>query len=199
MFIFIYVYKYTCHVPNSCPRSTWRAYGMGMEGNPWWGKAWAYLLALCLSSYGRWQLRKEFSPNELLALCIPKIILISFHLAGWQEGHYMGQREFRPAYMESKIHLFPTVFQVGGVFFLSTSTYSGCVWHILCLCLMMPSILLINSAQNPKKGKAVAHHTETILVYPTIGTKDFSCIAIWLSVPLGCAHVSICGSECHAL
>lgn len=116
MVIFIYVYKYTCHVPNSCPSSTWRARGWGVEGNPWSGKAWAYLLALCLSSYGRWQLREEFPPNELLALCIPKIILISFHLSGWQEGHYMGQREIRPAYMESKIHLFPTVFQVGGFF-----------------------------------------------------------------------------------
>lgn len=108
---------------------------MGMEGNPWWGKAWAYLLALCLSSYGRWQLRKEFSPNELLALCIPKIILISFHLAGWQEGHYMGQREIRPAYMESKIHLFPTVFQVGGFFF---SKYIHILWMCVTHTLSLP-------------------------------------------------------------
>lgn len=94
MISLVCVYKYTCSVvfltcvlsQRSCVWGMWaRECLLVGEGGS---------LPTGPVSIVMWEVvaKEEFSQDELLAHNIPVIILISFHLTGWQEGHRVGQR-----------------------------------------------------------------------------------------------------------
>lgn len=145
------------YVPNSCgiAPALLEEIGVILGG----GRTQCVHSPVCVWSCGRWQLREEFSLDELWALCIPGIIFISFHLADWQKGHCMGQREIQTCAFGVSIWSTSIVFQAD--IFLSTSR--------AVFCLVMLSILLNNPSTKPQRTEKPWHYS----YLPNHGDKGF--------------------------